>query len=61
MKVKFKQNIASIYGGFAVGEEAEIPAEAAKDYIAAGYAEAVKAPVKKAREKQPEPVEEVED
>lgn len=48
MKIKFKQNIASIYGGFAIGEVAELPDEAAKDYISAGYAEKAAAPRKKA-------------
>lgn len=51
MKIKFKQNIASIYGGFAIGEVAELPDEAAKDYIAAGYAEKAAAPARKKAEK----------
>lgn len=50
MKIKFKQNIASIYGGFAAGEVAELPDEAAKDYISAGYAEKVVPPRKKKTE-----------
>lgn len=45
MEVRFKENIASIYGGFTIGQVADIPDSAAKDYISAGYAE--KAPAKR--------------
>ena len=44
MKVKFKQNVASIYGGFAVGDVVDsLPEHVAKDYVHAGFAEEVKA------------------
>lgn len=55
MKVKFTQNIASIYGGFSAGEVVDtLPDSAAKDYIAAGYAEEVKAPKPKPKPKKAE-------
>lgn len=48
MKVKFLQAIASIHGGFSVGEEYDLPDGVANEYVGAGYAERVdKAPSKR--------------
>jgi len=51
MKVRFTKNIAGTGFRFRIGQEAELPSDMAKDYLNAGYCEAVAEPPKKRAKK----------
>ena len=51
MKVRFKKNISGTGFRFRVGQEAELPSDMAKDFLQAGFCEAVAEPPKQRAKK----------
>lgn len=51
MKVRFKKNISGTGFRFRVGQEAELPSDMAKDFLQAGFCDAVAEPPKQRAKK----------
>jgi hypothetical protein len=51
MKVKFKKNISGTGFRFRIGQEAELPSDMAKDFLQAGFCDAVAEPPKQRAKK----------
>ena len=51
MKVRFKKNISGTGFRFRVGQEAELPSDMAKDFLQAGFCEAIAEPPKQRAKK----------
>ena len=51
MKVRFKKNISGTGFRFRVGQEAELPSDMAKDFLQAGFCDAIAEPPKQRAKK----------